>query len=107
MLYINVASVLLRNISPFVAATVCLTDVQFGQISNLQTQNLSFMLVRVALSAKRFGDGGPRCGDAIVVNDKTVTFGGFSRLIIYRESSPLPIVINFTIANRSLHLAYP
>lgn len=38
---------------------------------------------------------GPRCGDAMVVNDKTLTLGGFSRLIIYRESRPLVKMVSY------------
>jgi len=37
----------------------------------------------------------PRCGDAIVVNDRTLTLGGFSRLIIYLESRPLVKVVSY------------
>lgn len=56
MFYILVTGVFLRIISTFPAATVWLAYVQFGQVHNLQMQNLSFTLVRAALSAKRLGN---------------------------------------------------
>lgn len=58
MFYILVTNAFLLNISAFSAVTVCLTYVLFGQVHDLQTQNLPFKLVRVGPSAKRLGNLG-------------------------------------------------
>lgn len=97
MFYILVTNAFLFNISAFSAVTVWLAYVLFGEVHNLQTQNLPFQVSQSWSKCEEAQK--PRCGDAIVVSDKTFTFGGFSRLIRYRESSPLVIVINFAIAN--------
>ncbi len=37
---------------------------------------------------------GPRWGDAMVVRERTLRFGGFNRLTMYRVSRPLLVVVS-------------